>query len=63
MYVYFIHFFSLDYFPGDCTALHNQESALLSGIYRVQLPGIGYVNVFCEMGLDGGGWTVSNLTH
>lgn len=47
-----------DYLPGDCTALHDQESALLSGLYRVQLPVIGYVNVFCEMGLDSGGWTV-----
>lgn len=56
-------FLSLDYFPGDCTALHNQEPTLLSGLYRIQLPGISYVNVFCEMSLDGGGWTVVNPTY
>lgn len=50
MNVNFIQYLSSDYFPGDCTALHDQESALLSGFYRVQLPVIGYVNVFCEMG-------------
>lgn len=55
MNVYFIQVLSSDYFPGDCTALHDQESALLSGLYRVQLPVIGYVNVFCEMSLDNGG--------
>lgn len=41
-----LHLLSLDYFPGDCTALHNQVSTLLSELYRLHIPVMSYVNVF-----------------
>lgn len=60
---HFSHLLSLDYFPGNCTALHNQESTLLSELYRVHILVMGYVNVFREMTTDGGQMTVANLTY
>ncbi|XP_052694402.1 ficolin-2-like [Crassostrea angulata] len=44
--------------PTDCTSLHNINCGLPCGLYRVRLPYIGHVTVFCEMEKDGGGWTV-----
>ncbi|XP_048755856.2 ficolin-2-like [Ostrea edulis] len=47
-----------DYAPADCTAIYRMESSLPSGLYQIKIPAIGYLNVFCEMKTDGGGWTV-----
>ncbi|XP_052711201.1 ficolin-2-like [Crassostrea angulata] len=44
--------------PTDCTSLHNINCGLPSGLYRVRLPYIDHVTVFCDMDKDGGGWTV-----
>nr|XP_034316288.1 ficolin-2 [Crassostrea gigas] len=44
--------------PIDCTSLHNINCGLPSGLYRVRLPYLGHVTVFCDMDKDGGGWTV-----
>lgn len=45
---------------NDCALLHNSSSDLPSGLYRIHIPVLGHVNVFCEMEEDGGGWTVCN---
>lgn len=44
--------------PIDCTSLHNINCGLPSGLYRVRLPYLSHVTVFCDMDKDGGGWTV-----
>lgn len=45
----------------DCIVYCNQELILISGIYRVKFLVKDYVNVFCEMVIDGGGWMVNDF--
>lgn len=45
----------------DCIIYYNVELILFSGIYRVKFLVKGYVNVFCEMVIDGGGWMVNDF--
>ncbi|XP_061170778.1 ficolin-2-like [Saccostrea echinata] len=51
-------FCAKDNIPNDCAAIHCLSPYLPSGLYRLTIPALGHVTVFCEMEADGGGWTV-----
>ncbi|XP_061170853.1 ficolin-2-like [Saccostrea echinata] len=47
-----------NYDPQDCITILGLSPYLPSGLYRIRIPALGHVTVFCEMEADGGGWTV-----
>ncbi|XP_048770566.2 ficolin-2-like [Ostrea edulis] len=43
---------------NDCAFLHTSSPHVSNGVYIMNIPVLGRVSVFCEMEMDGGGWTV-----
>lgn len=46
--------------PVSCRALHTARPELKTGVYQLDLDGVGPISatdMFCEMEFDGGGWT------